>query len=52
LIPFGHARPNIPEYPQIADHVRQAIDDVYTGTKTPKEALNDAAEKSAISLGW
>lgn len=52
LISFGHGRPNIPEYPQIADHVRQAIDDVYTGTKTPKEALNDAAEKSAISLGW
>lgn len=48
----GHSRPNIPEYPQIADHVRQAIDDVYSGTKTPKEALNDAAEKSAISLGW
>jgi multiple sugar transport system substrate-binding protein len=52
LIAFGHARPNIPEYPQIADHIRQAIDDVYTGTKTPKEALDDAAEKSAISLGW
>lgn len=52
LIAFGHARPNIPEYPQIEDHVRQAIDDVYNGTKTPKEALDDAAEKSAISLGW
>ena len=52
LIAFGQARPNIPEYPQIADHIRQAIDDVYTGTKTPKEALDDAAEKSAISLGW
>jgi multiple sugar transport system substrate-binding protein len=52
LIPFGHSRPNIPEYPQIADHVQQAIDDVYTGTKTPKQALNDAAEKSAVSLGW
>ena len=52
LIPFGHSRPNIPEYRQIADHVQQAIDDVYTGTKTPKQALNDAAEKSAVSLGW
>jgi multiple sugar transport system substrate-binding protein len=52
MIPFGHARPNIPEYPQIADHVRQAIDDIYSGTKTPKDALNDAAEKSAKSLGW
>lgn len=52
LIFYGHARPNIPEYPLIADQVRQAIDDVYNGTKTPKEALNDAAEKSAKSLGW
>ena len=52
LIFYGHARPNIPEYPLIADHVRQAIDAVYNGTKTPKEALDDAAEKSAESLGW
>lgn len=52
LIYYGHARPNIPEYPLIADHVRQAIDAVYNGTKTPKEALDDAAEKSAKSLGW
>jgi multiple sugar transport system substrate-binding protein len=52
LIPFGHSRPNIPEYPQIADHVRQAIDDVYVGMKTPKQALDDAAVKSAVSLGW
>lgn len=52
LIFYGHARPNIPEYPLIADHVRQAIDAVYNGTRTPKEALDDAAEKSAKSLGW
>ena len=52
LIFYGHARPNIPEYPLIAHHVRQAIDAVYNGTKTPKEALDDAAEKSAKSLGW
>lgn len=52
LMYYGHARPNIPEYPLIADHVRQAIDAVYNGTKTPKEALDDAAEKSAKSLGW
>jgi multiple sugar transport system substrate-binding protein len=52
LIPFGHSRPNIPEYPQIADHVRQAIDEVYVGMKTPKQALDDAAVKSAVSLGW
>lgn len=52
LIFDGHARPNIPEYPLIADHVQQAINSVYNGTKTPKEALDDAAEKSAKSLGW
>jgi multiple sugar transport system substrate-binding protein len=52
LIEFGHARPNIAEYPQIADHIREAIDDVYSGTKEPKEALDDAAAKSARVLGW
>jgi multiple sugar transport system substrate-binding protein len=52
LIPLGHFRPNIPEYPLIADHIRQAIDDTYTGMKTPKQALDDAAKKSAVSLGW
>jgi len=26
--------------------------ELYGGTKTPKEALNDAAEKSAKVLGW
>jgi multiple sugar transport system substrate-binding protein len=52
LIEFGHARPNIAEYPQIADHIREAIDDVYSGTKEPKQALDDAAAKSARVLGW
>ena len=52
LIFYGHSRPNIPEYPQIAEHVSEAIDQVYNGTKTPKEALNEAAAKSAKSLGW
>jgi multiple sugar transport system substrate-binding protein len=52
LIEFGHARPNIAEYPQIADHIREAIDDVYSGAKEPKQALNDAAAKSARVLGW
>jgi multiple sugar transport system substrate-binding protein len=52
LISFGHSRPNIPEYPQIADQVRQAIDEVYAGSMTPKEAMDEAAEKSAKSLGW
>jgi multiple sugar transport system substrate-binding protein len=52
LIEYGRARPNIAEYPLIADHIREAIDDVYSGTKEPKQALDDAAAKSAKVLGW
>jgi multiple sugar transport system substrate-binding protein len=52
LIPFGQERPNVPEYPLIADHIREAIDAVYSGTKKPKQSLDYAAAKSAIALGW
>jgi len=52
LIPFGGSRPSIPEYPIIAEHIRQAIDDVYYGIKEPKRALGDAATRSAKVLGW
>jgi multiple sugar transport system substrate-binding protein len=52
MIPFGHNRPAIPEYPQIASHIKQALDDVYFGLKDPKQALDDAATKSAKVLGW
>jgi multiple sugar transport system substrate-binding protein len=52
LIPFGGSRPSIPEYPIIAEHIRQAIDDVYYGIKEPKRALDDAATRSAKVLGW
>lgn len=52
LIQYGHGRPSIPEYPQIAEHIREAIDAVYTGQKEPKQALDDAAAKSARALGW
>jgi multiple sugar transport system substrate-binding protein len=52
LIPFGQERPNVPEYPLIADHIREAIDAVYSGTKEPKQSLDYAAAKSAIALGW
>src|SRR5215216_2591560 len=45
-------RPNMPEYPQIAIHVREAINQVYNGTKEPEEALDEAAAKSAKVLGW
>jgi multiple sugar transport system substrate-binding protein len=51
-IPFGGARPNIPEYPQIAHHINEALNAVYNGTMDPKEALDDAAAKSALILGW
>jgi multiple sugar transport system substrate-binding protein len=52
LIPFGGSRPSIPEYPIIAEHIRQAIDDVYHGIKEPKRALDDAATRSAKVLWW
>jgi len=45
-------RPSIPEYPQIAENIRQAIEQIYNGTAEPKQALNDAALRSAKVLGW
>ena len=52
MLAIGHSRPSIAEYPQIADNIRQAIDEVYLGAKEPKQALDDAAKKSAEVLGW
>jgi multiple sugar transport system substrate-binding protein len=52
MLAIGHSRPSIAEYPQIADNIRQAIDEVYLGVKEPKQALDDAAKKSAEVLGW
>ncbi len=52
LIQFGQGRPTIPEYPSIAEHIRQAINEVQYGIKEPKQALDDAAVKSAKTLGW
>ena len=53
MIPFGRSRPNIPEYPEIAEHIHQAIQQVYNGSAaSPKEALDMAAAKSAATLGW
>jgi multiple sugar transport system substrate-binding protein len=52
MIPIGRARPSIPEYPQIAEHIRQAIYEVEYGIKSPVQAINDAAFKSAKVLGW
>src|SRR6266496_2976434 len=52
MMEIGRARPNIPEYPQIAEHIKQALDEVFYGLKEPKRALDDAAAKSAKVLGW
>jgi multiple sugar transport system substrate-binding protein len=52
MIESGYNRPNIPGYPQIAEHIKQALDDVFYGLKEPKRALDDAAAKSAKVLGW
>lgn len=52
MIPIGHSRPNIPEYPRISDNIKQAIDEVYYDMKDPKQALDEAAAKSAKVLGW
>src|ERR671918_654925 len=52
MIPYGRSRPNIPEYPEIAEHIHQAIQQVYNGSASPEDALNMAAAKSADSLGW
>ena len=51
-IPFGGARPSIPEYSEIAQYIKEALDAVYYGTQSPKQALDEAAVKSAKSLGW
>ena len=53
MIPYGGSRPSIPEYPEIAEHIHQAIQQVYNGSVASLEdALDMAAAKSANSLGW
>ena len=52
MIPYGGSRPTIPEYPEVAEHIHQAIQQVYNGSASPEDALNLAAAKSADSLGW
>jgi multiple sugar transport system substrate-binding protein len=52
MVQIGHSRPSLQEYPQIADHIRQALDEVFYGLKQPKQALDAAAAKSAKVLGW
>jgi multiple sugar transport system substrate-binding protein len=50
-LPQGRNRPNIAAYPELAEHMRVAIEEVYYGRKSPQEALDDAAAKSAEVLG-
>jgi multiple sugar transport system substrate-binding protein len=52
MIPDGRSRPNIPEYPEIAEHIHQAMQQVYNGSASSEDALDMAAAKSADSLGW
>jgi multiple sugar transport system substrate-binding protein len=52
MIPYGRSRPNISEYPEIAEHIHQVIQQVYNGSASAEDALNIAAAKSADSLGW
>ncbi len=52
MLEIARSRPNIPEYPQIAENILEAINQVYNGTKQPEEALDQAAAKSAEALGW
>jgi multiple sugar transport system substrate-binding protein len=53
MILNGRGRPNIAEYPEIAEHIHQAIQQVYNGSAaSSKDALDIAAAKSAQALGW
>jgi multiple sugar transport system substrate-binding protein len=52
MIPFGNVRPSIPEYSLIAKDVKEAIDSVLFEGKDVNLALQEAALKSAKSLGW
>lgn len=52
MIPVGHVRPSIPEYPEIAQDISKAIDDVLISGMDPRQALEAAASESAKSLGW
>ena len=53
VIPYGRGRPTTAEYSQIAEHIHEAIQQVYNGSAaSPRDALDLAAAKSAASLGW
>ena len=46
MIPYGQSRPNLAEYPEIAEHIHQAIQQVYNGSASPKDALDMASLQS------
>ena len=50
MIPYGRSRPNIPEYPEIAEHIHQAIQQVYNGSASPKDALD--MELPSLQIPW
>jgi multiple sugar transport system substrate-binding protein len=52
MLKVARNRPSIPEYPQLAENIRQAIEQIYNDTMEPKQALDGAAAKSAKVLGW
>jgi maltose-binding protein MalE len=52
MIEFGGSRPSIPEYSEISNHIKQALDEVFSGAKESEQALDDATAKSAKVLGW
>lgn len=52
MIPLGGSRPAIPKYPEIAGDIREALNGVYYNNEIPKEALDEAANKTAKRLGW
>jgi multiple sugar transport system substrate-binding protein len=52
MMTIARARPSIPEYPHIAEDIHQALDQVFYKAKEPKQALDDAAAKSAKAMGW
>ena len=52
MIPFAGTRPSIPEYPQIADNIRQTIYEVQFEIQDPNQALQEAMPNSAKVMGW
>ena len=50
MIPLGHVRPSIAEYPMIAAHISQAIKEVLTEGKDTRQALQNA--RLAVCQGF